>query len=692
MNMHQSFLRGMGWGVCIIAALAVLAAAQTPPPERDLGALAVRTQLRPVAWKEGSVLWFAPGPIAYDDWEKGVQSGILDETRSLKIWNTTREQVFGPGFIRFERSAGGVKEGTLESDSTICVVNTASEAKLNLTFARQTTVEFGYDGCVMKGTLAEAATLKTWDGKMEACPAGSRVEFNGAGELTRFVKGAGKATALDGEYTGTLQLSCPELWLDAAVKSMPFRFAASGGEFSGGHEDEPYSLRWQGNYDETGKITKGMMTGWIDFRHEVEGKLRWTITGPITGTLAAPASGTLMTITATDPDRLPEPIECNGVWTAAKTPGGDLIPTTEGKVVDIAKGAKGCMDLIFVIDLTSSMSDDIDQVKKTAKTILNSIATAFPDFRVAIVGYRDWSDSEMFKDVPFSSDAAEIQASIDSLTVSGGGDTPEAVLEAALRAIALPWRDGCNKQIILMGDAPPHSPIPQGPDKGKTAVDVLRAAYEVDPAVINTILIANSPGSFSEEARTAFAELSSKSGGTSTTADKAEEVPARMMEMVATIKKTSSLPTTGGGGGGGIVGLPSGGFPSWAVILLGALGALLLVLAVLVLSRRSGAAPVSGAPLVQASLEIRFPDGRLEVFPISQPRIVIGRGVDNQLILDDGAVSLRHAEILAGEDGFRIRDLGSANGTMVNGRQVEECGLYLGDEIALGPVRITLGR
>lgn len=690
MRKYQPVLRGIVWSVCIVAALA---AAQEAPPERDLGVLAARTQLRPVAWKEGSLLWFAPGPIAYDDWEKGVQSGILDETRNLKVWNTTREQVFGPGFIRFERSAGGVKEGTLESDTTICVVNTASNKKFSLVFARQTTVEFGYDGCVMKGTLAGDATLRTWNGKMESCPAGSRVEFNGAGLLTRFVKGAGKATALDGEYAGTLELSCPELWLDVAVRTIPFCFTASGGEFSGGHEDEPYSLRWQGNYDETGKITKGMMTGWIDFRHELEGKLRWTITGPITGTLAAPASGTLSTFTSTDPDRLPGPIECSGTWTAANKPGGDLIPTTEGKVVDISKGAKGCMDLIFVIDLTSSMSDDIEQVKKTAKTILASIDSSFPDFRVAIVGYRDWSDSEMFKDIPFSSDSAEIQSAIDGLTVSGGGDTPEAVLEAVLRAIALPWRDGCNKQIILMGDAPPHSPIPQGPDKGKTAADVLKAAYEVDPAVINTILIASSPGSFSEEARTAFAELSSKSGGTSTTADKAEEVPARMMEMVDTIKKTASIPAVGSGGGGGVAGLPSSSFPTWAIILLAALGAVLLVLIVLVLGRRGEAAPAAaGAVQVQASLEINYPDGRQEIFEISQPRIAIGRELDNGLVLADKSVSLHHAEILAGEQGFRIRDLGSANGTLVNGRKVEECGLYLGDEIALGPVRMKLSR
>jgi Mg-chelatase subunit ChlD len=490
---------------------------------------------------------------------------------------------------------------------------------------------------------------------------------------------------------------------------IPFDFIASGGVFSGGHDEAPYSLQWHGNYDSTGKITKGMMTGWIDFDHpeyrDREPKLRWTITGPISGTLAAPASGKLTTNTSTDVINTEAPVKtdwlirqiiCDGTWTAAKKPGGDLIPTTEGKVVDIAKGAKGCMDLIFVIDQTSSMSDDIEQVKKTAKAILASIAASFPDFRVAIVGFRDWGDSEMFKDIPFSNDAAAIQASIDSLTSSGGGDTPEAVLEAVLRAIRLPWRDGCNKQIILMGDAPPHSPIPQGPDKGQTAAAVLKAAFEVDPAVINTILIAERVGSFSEEARTAFAELAAGSKGTSTTADKAEEVPQKMIEMVETIKK-STPPTAGGGGGGGggggaVPNISSSGIPAWIILLFALLGAFLVLLAIIVVMRRRGAVPGSDERAIQASLEVFSSGAEQQVFKIASSRTTIGRAPDNLLVIADPSVSLHHAELLANEHGFAIRDLGSANGTQVNGKKVSECQLYLGDEIFLGSMRMKLGR
>lgn len=372
---------------------------------------------------------------------------------------------------------------------------------------------------------------------------------------------------------------------------------------------------------------------------------------------------------------------------------------TPGLVTSIPVGPgghrKSCLDLIFVIDLTSSMSDDIDMVKKTAKQILNTIAGGFPDFRVAIVGYRDWTDSEMFRDVPFSNSIAAITAAIDGLKVQGGGDEPEAVLEALLRAIRTenigPWRDGCNKQIILMGDAPPHSPIPQGPDKGKTADDVVAAAEKVDPAVINSILIAKSPGSFSEEARKAFEDLSVRTKGTTTTADKAEEVPIKMMDMVEVIRKTGAVPPSGTGGGGGMV-LPSTGVGTPLIIALALLGAcLILAIAILAIRRRgAGTGEVVGVR-VDAALNVTYADGGTKAFRITGARTTIGRGADNHVILHDSEVSTRHAEIVASPAGFLLRDLGSANGTTLNGRPVAEAYLNVGDEIGIGTTRLVFG-
>jgi hypothetical protein len=62
----------------------------------------------------------------------------------------------------------------------------------------------------------------------------------------------------------------------------------------------------------------------------------------------------------------------------------------------------------------------------------------------------------------------------------------------------------------------------------------------------------------------------------------------------------------------------------------------------------------------------------------------IGRAADNQIRIEQRGVSRRHAVVLAERHGFRIKDLQSQNGTIVNGEPVEECILTDGDELCLG--------
>ncbi len=62
----------------------------------------------------------------------------------------------------------------------------------------------------------------------------------------------------------------------------------------------------------------------------------------------------------------------------------------------------------------------------------------------------------------------------------------------------------------------------------------------------------------------------------------------------------------------------------------------------------------------------------------------IGRGADQELVLADIAVSRRHIKIHLVQNGYRLQDLGSGNGTLVNGKRVDEVLLTDGDQIELG--------
>jgi sigma-B regulation protein RsbU (phosphoserine phosphatase) len=68
--------------------------------------------------------------------------------------------------------------------------------------------------------------------------------------------------------------------------------------------------------------------------------------------------------------------------------------------------------------------------------------------------------------------------------------------------------------------------------------------------------------------------------------------------------------------------------------------------------------------------------------------MVIGRGNVCDLVVTDLAASRRHLEIRPLNGGWECRDLGSRNGTLVNGRPIASCRLEDGDEIAVGETRL----
>lgn len=76
-------------------------------------------------------------------------------------------------------------------------------------------------------------------------------------------------------------------------------------------------------------------------------------------------------------------------------------------------------------------------------------------------------------------------------------------------------------------------------------------------------------------------------------------------------------------------------------------------------------------------------------FMLDSHPVLIGRSPECDITLLDPNVSRRHAEVRPLDDGFVLVDLGSTNGTRVNGVPISERGLRDGDELMFGNTRIV---
>ena len=97
------------------------------------------------------------------------------------------------------------------------------------------------------------------------------------------------------------------------------------------------------------------------------------------------------------------------------------------------------------------------------------------------------------------------------------------------------------------------------------------------------------------------------------------------------------------------------------------------------------AVATDGASLIELD-QVEGTAGR-RMHDIGEETITVGRGPESDIFLDDVTVSRKHAEIERGEHGYRIRDVGSLNGTYVNRVRVDAVDLRNGDEIQIGKYR-----
>lgn len=83
-------------------------------------------------------------------------------------------------------------------------------------------------------------------------------------------------------------------------------------------------------------------------------------------------------------------------------------------------------------------------------------------------------------------------------------------------------------------------------------------------------------------------------------------------------------------------------------------------------------------------LALILTDDDSDAVPLQGRKVTIGRAEDNDLVLDDRFVSSRHCQVEERKGLYRVRDLGSRNGTRLNGVKIERGLLSAGDRIRIG--------
>lgn len=122
--------------------------------------------------------------------------------------------------------------------------------------------------------------------------------------------------------------------------------------------------------------------------------------------------------------------------------------------------ARAKLDLVFLIDATGSMADEISKLKMSLRSIAAEVARlpSQPDLCFGMVAYRDKGDAFLLRSHDLTNDLAAFQGVLNALQADGGGDYPEAMNEALHETVHnLSWRgSGATRLVVLLADAPPH--------------------------------------------------------------------------------------------------------------------------------------------------------------------------------------------------------------------------------------------
>jgi len=139
-------------------------------------------------------------------------------------------------------------------------------------------------------------------------------------------------------------------------------------------------------------------------------------------------------------------------------------PATRGYELSVSdEYAPKSLDLMFVIDTTGSMGDELEYLKVELEDIVHRVSTenANMSIRLSINVYRDTDDDYVVRPTPFETNIGKQVDFLRKQRADGGGDWEEAVEVALADALENhDWNDNATaKLLFLVLDAPPHNTV-----------------------------------------------------------------------------------------------------------------------------------------------------------------------------------------------------------------------------------------
>lgn len=224
------------------------------------------------------------------------------------------------------------------------------------------------------------------------------------------------------------------------------------------------------------------------------------------------------------------------------------------------------LDVLFVIDLSGSMWDELDEVKDSIQDIMDDIKAEVPDSAFGVASFVDYpgyysccdysawygysGDYAWNLDIDITTDTSAVSSVVSGLALYSGGDGPQDYSRALYESQFVGWRDGAKKVVIIFGDAPPHDcdfcGFSTGCDPGRDEIagtaddlDFETVVSQVADSGIAVIAVDSSGGwGCAEEA---FRYMASETGGQYFALSDASDIPEAVVEMVEEEVSTVTL-------------------------------------------------------------------------------------------------------------------------------------------------------